>query len=312
MNETPKPAGWIDAPWADWAVMAGLIATWGSAYALLKVAVHEIPPVWNTAFRLWIGAATLGAIALARGLRLPPLLPRPDPVWWWYAFNGTIGTALPFYLYAMAAQGIPSAVSAICNGASPIFTLLFAWFAAADEQPSPRRIGGVLLGFGGLVVLVAPRLAQGASLETLALIAAIAGAVFYAMANVAIRRAPATAPVIGSLILCITGGLAATLVAAATAPLPPLPHAPALAALAFLGVGITGLATVGYVFVIQRRGPVFLSMAIYVSPLWATALGVLVMGERPGWNAFAALALILAGLALVTRPTRSDQIAEAG
>jgi drug/metabolite transporter (DMT)-like permease len=302
MNETPKRAGWIDAPWVDWAVMAGLIVTWGSAYALLKVAVHEIPPVWNTAARLWIGAATLGSIALVRGLKLPALLPRPDPVWWWYAFNGIIGTALPFYLYAMAAQGIPSAVNAICNGASPIFTLLFAWFAAADERPSPRRIGGVLLGFVGLVVLVGPRLAAGASLETLALIAAIAGASFYAMANVAIRRAPPASPVIGSLILCLTGGLAATLVAASTEPLPPMPHAPALAALLFLGVVITGVATVGYVFVIQRRGPVFLSMAIYISPLWATALGVGVMGERPGWNAFVALGLILAGVALVTRP----------
>ncbi|MDB5432154.1 MAG: hypothetical protein JWP35_3270 [Caulobacter sp.] len=291
--------------WIDWLVMGALIATWGSAYALLKIAVHEIPPVWNTAARLWIGAATLGVMAVIWREKLPPLLPRPDPVWWWYAFNGIIGTALPFYLYAMAAQGIPSAVNAICNGASPIFTLLFAWFAQADTRPTAKRIGGVLLGFMGLVVLVGPRLAQGASLETVALTAAIAGAAFYAMANVAIRRAPPTAPIIGSLILCLTGGVAASLVAVSTAPLPPMPHAPALMALAFLGVVITGIATVGYVFVIQRRGPVFLSMAIYVSPLWATALGVLVMGERPGWNAFAALALILAGVVLTTRPAKS-------
>lgn len=309
MSDSPDLAPRSALPgWIDWLVMGALIATWGSAYALLKIAVHEIPPVWNTAARLWIGAATLGVMAVIWRVKLPPLLPRPDPLWWWYAFNGIIGTALPFYLYAMAAQGIPSAVNAICNGASPIFTLVFAWFAQADARPTGKRVGGVLLGFLGLVVLVGPRLAQGASLEALALIAAIAGAAFYAMANVAIRRAPPTAPIIGSLILCLTGGVAASLVAVATAPLPPVPHAPALLALAFLGVVITGVATVGYVFVIQRRGPVFLSMAIYISPLWATALGVAVMGERPGWNAFAALALILTGVVLTTRPAKAAEI----
>jgi len=43
-----------------------------------------------------------------------------------------------------------------------------------------------------------------------------------------------------------------------------------------------------------------MSMGIYLAPLWATALGVLALGERPGWPAMAALALILAGVALVT------------
>jgi drug/metabolite transporter (DMT)-like permease len=67
-----------------------------------------------------------------------------------------------------------------------------------------------------------------------------------------------------------------------------------------LGVFSTGLATVGYVFLIQRRGPLFMSMSIYLAPCLATALGMAALGERPGWPAFAALALILAGVGLAT------------
>ncbi len=41
-------------------------------------------------------------------------------------------------------------------------------------------------------------------------------------------------------------------------------------------------------------------MAVYVAPLWATLRGVAFMGGRPGWPAFAALGLILGGVALAS------------
>ena len=66
----------------------------------------------------------------------------------------------------------------------------------------------------------------------------------------------------------------------------------------------TALATIGYVDLIQRRGPLFLSMAIYMAPLWATAVGVIFLAERPSWTAFVALALILGGVALATLEPR--------
>ncbi len=70
--------------------------------------------------------------------------------------------------------------------------------------------------------------------------------------------------------------------------------------MAALGVFSTALGSVGYVFLIKRQGPVFMTMAIYLAPLWATALGVALLGERPGWPAYVALALILGGVALAT------------
>jgi drug/metabolite transporter (DMT)-like permease len=45
-------------------------------------------------------------------------------------------------------------------------------------------------------------------------------------------------------------------------------------------------------------------MTVYLLPVWATIIGVGLMGERPGWSAFAALALILGGVALTNAPPR--------
>jgi drug/metabolite transporter (DMT)-like permease len=280
----------------DWIVLGALVVAWGSAFAGLKIAVEVIPPVWTSVMRLWVATFTLWLIAAARGEQLPPItLGRASP-WGWYALLGLVGMAVPFMLFATAAASLPSAVNAICNGASPVFTVALAHLFLGDERLDPRRAAGVALGFVGLVVLVGPRLAGGGVLGAGALMLSITAAFLYAASNVITRKAPQ----VGAL----SGAVFATFGALVLHGPPPVPPLKGIAAVTALGVVSTGLGTIGYVWLIQRRGPVFTSMAIYLVPLWATVLGVGLMGERPGWSAFAALALILAGVGLTTAPRR--------
>lgn len=299
------PASQPAASGIDWLVLAALVIAWGSAFAALKIAVEDIPPAWNTVIRLWVATAVLAAITLVRRERLPALLPRPAPAWGWYAVLGLVGLAAPFFLFAFSAHGLPSAVNAICNGSSPLFTALLAHILLAEERLTPRRAAGVALGFAGLVVLVAPRLMQGVSVEGLALGAALLGGLMYAASNIITRKAPTVSSTAGALMMCLPGAVFATMGAFATSPLPPPPSWQSLAAVVGLGIFSTALGSVGYVWLVQRRGPVFMSMSIYLAPLWATGVGVMLMGERPGWSAFAALALILAGVGLTTLKPRA-------
>jgi drug/metabolite transporter (DMT)-like permease len=281
--------------------MAALVICWGSTFAALKIAVAHIHPLWNTAFRLWIGLITLGVVLALQGQRLPSLR---DPAWRFYAVTGAVGMAAPFALYAYSAQHVASAVNAMCNGASPIFTAALAHVFVAGDRMTPRRAGGVGLGFLGLAVLVAPRLSGGMTLEASGLIAALIGAALYAVANVLIKRTPAVSASVGAFMMVLWAGLFAGIVALAAAPPPAWPPLSSLIAVLALGVFPTALASIGYVYIIQRRGPLFVSMGIYVAPLWAVVIGVTFMGERPNWTAFAALALILAGVGLATLEPR--------
>ncbi|WP_337185183.1 DMT family transporter [Phenylobacterium sp.] len=286
----------------DWLVLAVLVVIWGSSFAALKVATTHIDPAWNTAGRIAIASATLAVALVLQRQRLPPLR---HPAWRAYAVIGFFGMAFPFVLFAYASQQLPSAVVAICNGASPIFTALLAHLFVADDRLSWRKAFGVGLGFAGLVTLAAPRLVGGVTVEAAAVVAALSGAALYAVANIATRRAPEVSSTAGALMMCVW----ALVFALAAAPLlDPVPAAwppwPAVLAVAVLGVFSTGLATVGYVFLIQRRGPLFMSMSIYLAPCLATALGMAALGERPGWPAFAALALILTGVGFVTWTSR--------
>jgi drug/metabolite transporter (DMT)-like permease len=303
----PAPASGLQAPAIDWLVLAALVIAWGSAFAALKIAVHDIPPAWNTVLRLAVASLVLGAICAVRGERLPTLLPRPDPAWSWYAALGLIGLAAPFFLFAFAAKGLPSAVNAICNGSSPLFTAVLAHLMLREERLDLRKAAGVVMGFVGLMVLVWPRLARGGAVEDLALGAAILGGLMYAASNIITRKAPRLSSTAGAFLMVLTGLVFALIGAIVTTPLPPAPPLTALLAVTALGVFSTALGSIGYVWLVQRRGPVFMSMSIYLAPLWATGLGVMLMGERPAWTAFAALALILLGVGLTTwkRPARA-------
>ncbi len=289
-----------------WLGLILLVAMWGSAFAAMNIAVREVPPFWLAAARLWIGAAFVSMVLVARRESLPTPAAAPA-VWRAYVLVGVIGTALPFILFAWGAAHTKSALLGISNGASPIFTALFTVIFIPAERLTRQAWLGVLAGFAGLLCLVGPQawaalrgLAGEMSL-LLGMLAGIAGAFCYSAANIITRRAPALHATAAAVIFCTTGALAATLIAFVTTPLPGPVSPRALLMIAALGIFPSGLASILYVWIVRAHGPVFASLATYLTPLWATAMGVLLLRETLGLNAFAALVLILAGVAIASR-----------
>src|SRR6201999_3655544 len=67
-----------------------------------------------------------------------------------------------------------------------------------------------------------------------------------------------------------------------------------------LGLVCTALAFVVFSFLIREVGPSRALVITYLNPVVAVALGVTILGERPGAGAVAGLLLILAGSWLST------------
>jgi drug/metabolite transporter (DMT)-like permease len=78
------------------------------------------------------------------------------------------------------------------------------------------------------------------------------------------------------------------------------PSTDAIVSLVVLGVFCTAAAFVFFGMLIVDAGPSRASVITYVAPVVAVALGVTVLGERPGVGAVAGLLLILAGSWLST------------
>jgi drug/metabolite transporter (DMT)-like permease len=293
----------------SWAALLLLVVIWGSTFAGIRIGVETISPAWLVTGRLLSGATFLGVWILVSGMlnRSPRADGRPKvslKAIGWFAVIGIPATSIPFILYAHAAESIGSAVMAICNGGTPFATVLLAHFFVGDRL-SARRVAGVLMGFLGLVVLVLPEFGKDQAASLIGILLAIFGAWLYAVGNVATRMAPRVSPIVSSFWIVAIAGLFALCYAIFAEPFPQAASVASITAMIILGLLPTAFAMFVYVWLIQRAGPVFVSFTTYMSPLWATGLGVLFLGEQLHWSMIGALGLILAGVAVANRRSRS-------
>ncbi len=287
----------------DWALLLSLAVLWGSSYSLVAVALRSFRPPEIAALRILAGALVLLVAMVATRTALP----RTRRAWLLCAAIAVVGNCLPFFLISWGQQHLESALAGILAAVTPLCVLLMAHFILHDERLERRQIGAFLLGFLGVVVLMGPDSLAGlggSGLRLAGQLAVFAAAACYALATVLARLMPPDPPMATSgAVLLVASGLMAPL---GLPVLPALPAAPppALAALGILGALGTGFAAILYFRLIGRAGARFASLLNYLVPLWAAALGILLLGERLSWNAWLALALIL-GAVLATQSTQS-------
>jgi len=279
-----------------WLLLFLLSLAWGFAFYLIAIALESFPPLTIVNIRLAVGAATLCMVMHWQGHRLPR-----EAGWWWrFALLTILGNLIPFSLITWAETEISSSQAGLLMALMPISTMVLSHFFVHEDALTPRRLCGVMLGFGGVVVLVGGEALKGiGGSALLAQLAVLTATVAYASNTVYAKRLPPIDTVVvatGSLsvgtllLLPFTLYLEHALWVA--------PSFNALAATLTLGIVSTGLATWTYFRVVTDCGPSFLSIINYIIPAIAFAAGVVFLGESAEPSQFAGLLLILAGIAL--------------
>ena len=283
---------------ADWAGLLALVLIWGTAFALIRLAVQTVAPLSVAAGRILAAALLLAVAVPLSGLRFPPW----GRIWLQFLLLGIVGNALPFFLISWGQQRIPSGLTAILMAVNPLGTLVLAHRFVAGERMTAGRSVGFVLGFLGMLVLIGPEALRelgGSPSELVRQGAVLAGALCYAANSILVRRLPETSALVASACVLAMASLVmlpAALLFGPGATTPP--SAASLAAVAWLGIVPTALATIVYFRVIASAGPTFLSLVNYLVPLVALVAGYLAHAERPSWNALVALTLVLSGIAL--------------
>jgi len=283
----------------DWLLLAALTVQGGSSFAMIRVAVETLEPATVAAARLWTGTILLLAIMFATGRRLPPLMTdgRIDARWRWMSAYGAIGYAVPFFLFPWGQQVVPSGLAGIYMAFMPLATIALAHFFA-DERMTARKGAGFAAGFAGVLLLIGPEAIRGAGNGSALAQGAILLASFcYAVGAILSRRAPqmqARSFSAGALLVAALVSTPGMLIFGA-----PGEGWTAGSAFAVLGLGVfpTGLNALVIILIIRSAGASFMSFANYLTPPLAVALGAVFFGERLDPLAFAALGVILAGLA---------------
>jgi drug/metabolite transporter (DMT)-like permease len=272
--------------------LALLGAIWGASFLFMRVAAGDF------------GAMPLVEVRLALGsLVLLPFLWRaraqfPAKLWPKLAIIGAINSAVPFMLFAWAAQRAPAGIGAIANAMTVLFTALVG-FLFFGEKIGGRRVVALLAGFAGVVVLASGKTA-GASISWA--VAAGAGAAFlYGIGINIVRRHLTGLP--PAAVASATLGVSALLTlpfAIAHWPEQAIPMKSWFSA-AMLGVLCTGLAFVMYYRLIARIGASRASTVTYLIPVFGVAWAWLLLDEPLTATMGIAGAMILGSVALSQR-----------
>lgn len=290
----------------DFTLVAILTVMWGSAFALIEVALNDFSPAMIAFLRIGIAAIFVAAYSVLRGSGLPSTLKH-----WGYCFAlGLFGFTLPFMLVPLGQEHVNSATAAILMAFSPISTLILAHFLTDDERLTPQRTLGVVLGFCGVLVLFSDGL-DNASIGFGG--AVLLGAAFcYAIAGIVMKNMYSFADVPSS---------AGSLLAATVLCVPALSlrndfhqlsnvfdaSIISLASIFALAVGATGLAAILVLIIVRRRGATFTSTSNYGVPVFGVLLGAVLLDEAIGWSILVTLALILVAIWLVRGRPQTPQ-----
>ncbi len=273
-----------------------LAAIWGCSFLLIKVSIEGLAPMQVVLGRIALGTAALGAIVAARRGSLP----RDAGTWLHLTVVSLVANLLPFFLFAWGEQRVASSLAGIYNATTPLFTLLVAMAALPEERPTRRRLAGLVLGFLGVVVVIAPWRGVGGS-SLFGQLACLAAGASYGVAIVYARRflsgrghSPLTLA-FGQLICATVVLLVAVPLWTTRAPTLSLRVILAVLALGALG---TGIAYIIFYGLIGEIGATSASTVTYVVPLVAVALGVAVLSEHIGWNDFVGAGVVVVGIAV--------------
>ena len=277
--------------------MLVLGAIWGSSFLFIKVGVSELQPLYVALGRVASGALVLLLILLATGRWLP----REAGTWGHNAVIAVIGVVLPFTLFGYGEQRISSILAGIWNSVTPLVVLPLAVMAFRTEKMSARRLIGLLLGLiGALVILGVWQGVGGASLSGQLL--CLAAASCYGVAIPYTRKFVSPRPESG-IVMSAVQLIVATVVLGILAPLVSgtVPDVrglswPVIGSVLTLGAVGTGIAFVIHLRNIRLVGASTASMVTYIIPVFATVVGVVVLGEGITWYQPVGAALVLLGV----------------
>jgi len=300
---SPRPVEHHAVPASGLLLIALLSLTWGLNWPVLKLGVTELEPLTFRASTL--GFAGLGLLLVSKlsgeSIRIDRALwPRVIVL---SLFNITGWSALIVF----GVHQVPAGRSAILAYTLPIWSLLFSLWLL-HEPLSPRKILGLVLGVGGMVVLLGEEVVnvQRAPLGALMIIGA---AISWGFGTVLLRRwaMPTSQTTLTGWMMLI--GWIPILLAT------PLVDPHAASSLATMNrtawfavlynIFISGSIANWVWFRMARTLPVAVSsLSSLPVPVVGVFSGMYFLGERPGASEFVALALVLASLVAVMLPER--------
>ena len=277
-----------------------LCLTWGFNQVAVKLALHDIPPLTQSAVRSFVAALIVGGWAWFRAI---PLFKHDGTLWSGLAVGALF--ALEFLLIYPGLLFTTATRAVLFIYLAPFVVVIGSrWLIPGDHFNRAQWVG-LLLSFVGIIVAFGVPTPAADPRQTLGDIMMVAAAVAWAGTTLIIKASPLNRVSAEKTMLYQLVVSAPILAAGALLSgehIKAMPAALALGALAYQALWVVSITYVVWFALIVRYSASRLSAFTFLTPLFGVAAGHLVLNE-PVTPPFAiAVAVVALGLVLVNRP----------
>lgn len=281
-------------------VLGVSVAFAGAAYPVTAAALHLTSASVIATTRALVGGVVMLPVLALVGSRLPR-------TWRGWAWAGAIGTGNVVLTLAGIAEGTSlagAAVASVLLNSAPFFAAQFArvWL---DERLRGRQIAGLVVGFGGILLIVAADHGASGSHVAAGVVVCLSGALGWAAAGLGMRYLSTRDEpfdVYGATTAqFLAGGVLLLPYLALSRSTPTVWSSPKLwASLVFLVLGAQIVTYVGFYVALSHWTSARVFAWTFLVPAVAVGIEAL-QGSLPGAAATAGLVVVITGVGLVTR-----------
>lgn len=280
-----------------------LYLIWGSTYLGILFAIRSIPPFLMAGARFFLAGVIMYAAARWHGA------PRPAPVTW--RSSAIVGACLLLCGnggVTIAEKWVPSSLAALLVATVPIYIALIGWITGSAPRPTPLVWTGLIGGFVGVGVLVAPAFTNSLNSPQnhlgLGMSILLVGSLIWSAGSLYSRTiSNATSPFLaaGQQMLCGGGLLFLLGMALGEYRGFDLRQITGFSLGAFVYLVVIG-ALIGfpaYIYLLRHCEPAKVATYAYVNPIVAMLLGTIFAGETLTLRTLLGAVLIIGSVALV-------------
>ena len=278
-----------------------ICVVWGTTYLAIRVALESVPVALLAGIRWTAAGLVLAALLPLFGERLPP-----SRTWGRIAVAGFLMAVIGNGGVVWAQQYVASGLAAVIVAMVPFWAVLVEAALPGGERFTRRTLGGLVLGFLGILVLVWPEVTLGGQKGRLFLAGVVAlqlACLGWALGTSFTKRnALQATPLAAAAMQMLLSGAMLLAIGTAAGEWSRLAFTTRTAgAMAYLVVAGSLVGYSSYVYALKHLPIATVSLYAYVNPIIAVVLGAVLLSEPFSFRIVLAAALVLAGIAIVRR-----------
>ncbi|MEO6587981.1 MAG: EamA family transporter [Pyrinomonadaceae bacterium] len=287
------------------AAFASVYIFWGSTYLAIKYAIETLPPFLMAGIRFTIAGAILFLISrFSKGYEKPKL------IHWKTSF--IVGTLLLLCGnggVVFAEKYISSSLAALLVATEPFWIVLLSWLWLKKSRPNLKVVGGLILGFFGVYLLISGHHTSGtntdSSMQFFGTIAVIAAAMCWATGSIYGLRSPVPkSSILTAGMQMLAGGSVLLFVSLISGEVSKFHFAEvsnnSWYGLIYLIIFGSLISYTAYSWLLKNAQPAMVSTYAYVNPVIAVLLGWLIAGESFTTQMLIGAGIIVSSVALIT------------